>query len=69
MVKNNKPNISDNGLTVPLLAMDNSFKVSIDPDEFVNSMDYAVENYRNYYRNGKQHLHKWTKRNVPDWLK
>jgi hypothetical protein len=27
-----------------------------------------VENYRNYYKRGKTHLHKWTKRVKPAWL-
>lgn len=28
----------------------------------------AVGLYRNYYKNHKQHLHKWTKREIPHWL-
>jgi len=36
-------------------------------DEYIISAD-SVLNYRNYYRNGKTHLHKWTKRNPPEWL-
>lgn len=28
----------------------------------------VVESYRNYYRYYKSHLHKYTKRNKPDWL-
>lgn len=35
------------------------------PDEFKN--DNAIEAYRNYYINAKNHLHKWTNRNIPDW--
>jgi len=30
--------------------------------------DDSVTNYRNYYRQGKIHLHKWTKRQPPEWL-
>ena len=30
--------------------------------------DCSVENYRNYYKRGKTHLHKWTKRNPPEWM-
>jgi hypothetical protein len=30
--------------------------------------DDSVTNYRNYYREGKIHLHKWTKRQPPEWL-
>jgi hypothetical protein len=35
------------------------------PDEFKN--DDAVVAYKNYYKFGKVHLHKWT-RNKPDWI-
>lgn len=35
--------------------------------EYIVSKD-SIENYRNYYKQGKTHLHKWTKRNPPDWL-
>lgn len=28
----------------------------------------AVLNYRQYYKCGKSHLHKWTKRSPPDWI-
>jgi len=28
----------------------------------------TMENYRHYYRVGKAHLHKYTKRQPPDWL-
>lgn len=27
-----------------------------------------VEGYREYYRNGKAHLHRWTKREPPSWI-
>jgi len=36
-------------------------------EEYIISND-SLENYRNYYRQGKTHLHKWTKRNPPEWL-
>ena len=28
----------------------------------------TVELYRNYYKNHKKHLHKWTKRETPNWI-
>lgn len=36
-------------------------------------VEYLVENnslasYRNYYREGKKHLHSWKKRNIPEWI-
>lgn len=31
--------------------------------------DNAVESYRRYYSDGKQHLHAWTNRERPEWLK
>lgn len=49
--------LPDGDFTEPALAM---------PDEFKTSD--AVESYRNYYREGKQHLHNWTKRGKPSWL-
>jgi hypothetical protein len=36
------------------------------PDEY--KVASAVESYRNYYKQGKAHLHKYTKRSPPAWL-
>lgn len=36
------------------------------PDEY--KKDSTIESYRNYYRQGKAHLCKWTKRNKPYWM-
>ena len=36
-------------------------------DKYIIS-DNPVINYRNYYRLGKISLHKWTKRDQPEWL-
>lgn len=36
------------------------------PDKYIKS-DY-VSNYREYYKEEKAHLHKWTKREKPDWI-
>lgn len=36
------------------------------PDEY--KVENSVESYRNYYRVGKKHLHKWTKRQQPEWI-
>ena len=41
-----------------ICAMPDEYKISIDP----------IENYREYYRKGKIHLHKWINREPPDWL-
>ena len=35
--------------------------------EFIIS-DNSVDNYRNYYKNGKRHLHSWKKRGAPTWI-
>ena len=58
-VNENKHRLSfpETGFTAFALAM---------PDEFKESD--AIESYRNYYAGGKQHLHKWTKREMPQWL-
>lgn len=50
-------NQSESITTVPL-AMPDEFKEK-DP----------VTSYRNYYRVGKSHLHKWTNREPPQWMK
>ena len=36
------------------------------PDEYKTVS--TLESYRNYYRHGKTHLHKWTKRQPPKWI-
>lgn len=45
------------GLTPFALAMPEEYKTE-DP----------VESYRDFYRYGKAHLHKWTRREPPSWL-
>lgn len=50
--------LKDWDATPIICAMDTKYIVSQDP----------VENYRNYYRQGKSALHKWTGREPPPWL-
>ena len=50
--------LEDYSATPMLCAMDTSFIISEDP----------VENYRNYYKTGKVHLHSWTRREKPSWM-
>ncbi len=51
-------NIKHGLFTQPTPAMDASFIISQD----------SVENYRNYYKQGKVHLFAWTNREKPFWL-
>jgi hypothetical protein len=51
-------NIPRAGFTQPPSCMDPKYVISA----------CAVENYRNYYKLGKSHLHKWTKRPPPTWI-
>lgn len=37
------------------------------PDEY--KLSDPIESYRNFYRNAKSHIHKWTKREEPKWVK
>jgi len=37
------------------------------PDEYKVPND-SVASYRNYYREAKKRMHKWTKREVPEWI-
>lgn len=55
---NNVPNIQDIGLTPFALAMD---------EKYIKHKS-AVENYREYYKSGKQHLFTWKKRNKPNFI-
>ncbi len=52
------PEIKDLGLTKFAEAMDDVYKTS----------KSTVENYRNYYKNGKNHLFSWKNRQKPYWL-
>jgi len=45
-------------LTPPPCAMDEQYRISED----------ALENYRNYYKHGKKHLHSWKNRQPPAWI-
>lgn len=51
-------NIANKQFTEPTPAMDDVFKIS-------NS---SVACYRNFYKNGKEHLHTWKNRNIPYWI-
>lgn len=48
---------------IPIIPMTN-FALAM-PDECKE--DDAIESYRNYYVTNKNHLCKWTKREIPDW--
>jgi len=49
-------NLKEGPFTPPPNAMDKQYIIS----------DNVVENYRNYYRLGKAHLHKWSAKAYPD---
>lgn len=51
-------NLKIHNLTEMPCAMDKQYIISTDP----------VINYRNYYKYGKKHLHRYTKRDFPLWL-
>ena len=44
--------------TQPPSAMDAQYIISED----------SITNYRNYYKKGKNHLHRWKNRNPPEWI-
>jgi len=52
-----EPKLPKIGLTPFKLAM---------PEEYQSSN--AIESYRKYYNNDKQHLFNWKKRDVPNWI-
>jgi hypothetical protein len=51
--------IKNVGFTEPPSCMDTKYVISKDP----------IINYRNYYKVGKAHLHKWKNRMPPAWIK
>jgi hypothetical protein len=53
-----EPNIPGIGITPLPSCMDAQYIVG----------DDVIGNYRNYYRLGKEHLHKWKNREKPDWI-
>lgn len=57
-LKNAPNNISKVGFTDPPAAMDDKYIISED----------VIENYKNYYKMGKKHLHKWSIREAPSWI-
>ena len=57
-LKNTPKHIPYGDFTPPPSCMDKQYIISND----------TVENYRNYYKYGKSHIHKWTGRNVPIWI-
>lgn len=38
------------------------------PEEYIVPGD-SIASYRNYYRVAKERMHKWTKRETPEWIK
>ena len=58
MLQSPPKNLKDWNRTPMACAMDKKYIISSDP----------LTNYRNYYINGKQHLHKWTNREIPTWM-
>ena len=51
-------NIHIDGFLTPPSCMDTKYIISEDP----------IINYRNYYKYGKAHLHKWKERQPPYWI-
>lgn len=68
-LRDNQPNIQDIGFTKPRLAMDFNlygFTEIIQTTE--SDLQWAVNNYREYYRHGKVKLYSWKKRDKPEWI-
>lgn len=65
-LKENPIQVKDCFITKQKLAVgDNPIPFS-NYDDYWN---YAVDNYRKYYNDTKQHLFKWTNRPIPEWIK
>lgn len=57
----------DNGWRNPPRCIPDEFK--LDYDSYDGDVSCHVASYRGYYRVGKAHLHKWTHRPEPEWLR
>ncbi len=57
-LQNPPKNIPIGVFTSPTPAMPDEYKVP----------NNSLESYRNYYKYGKINMHKWSKRNNPDWI-
>ena len=65
-LKENPIQVEDCFITKQKLAVgDNPIPFS-NYDDYWN---YAVDNYRKYYNDTKQHLFKWTNRKKPEWIR
>lgn len=62
-LKENPIQVNDCFMSKPKLAVGEKI---IEIDDYWN---YAVDNYRKYYRETKQHLFKWSNRETPEWIK
>jgi len=58
MLQSPPKNLKDWDWTDMPSCMDDSYKIGNDP----------LQNYRNYYKVGKEKLHKWTNREAPPWI-
>jgi hypothetical protein len=71
-LKENEPNLEDKGLTRPKLAINwDLLPINEKPQDFIHEQsdfDWAIENYREYYKHGKQHLFSWKNREIPYWI-
>jgi hypothetical protein len=70
-LRENPPVLPDTGTMTPMAqAMNNmpQCKVEYTSLDEKTLLETAVRAYRNYYREGKQHLFKWKNRLAPHWL-
>lgn len=58
MISSPPYNLREFDWTTPPSAMDKKYIVSDDP----------IQNYRNYYKLGKSHIHTWKNRQPPEWI-
>ena len=52
---------------IPLSPYITSPPSAMDPKYIISQ--FPIDNYRNYYKYGKAHLHKWKNRQPPEWIK
>ncbi len=64
LLLNYPTNIPSIGLTLPPRCMPNECKT-----QSKDTIEDIIQSYKNSYNTNKIHLHKWTKRDIPHWIK
>jgi hypothetical protein len=66
-LENNVPLIEDIGLTVPAMAMPDTYKSKLS-ETFDDNIEAVIDAYKQYYFFEKNYILSWKKREIPDFI-